>query len=35
MTNEWLAVLLVNVVDGANVGVIQGGSSLRLTLEAG
>src|SRR6266851_878637 len=31
--DEGRAVLLVNLVDGANVGVVQGRSSLRLALE--
>ncbi len=32
--DEGLSVLVVNFVDGADVGVIQGGSGLRLSLEA-
>ena len=33
--NEGLAFLFADFIDGANVGVVQGGSSLRLALEAG
>src|ERR1700747_118498 len=34
-SNQGVAVLLSNLIDRANIGVVQGRSSLRLTLETG